>query len=366
MINPQSFDVAYSLGWDVDDDVFAEKPTASPSASDSTHLAFSFTLNPEYAERKTIAFSLGKYVASINKAYDKESFSVVCESPPDPPPRAVALPDKGQKSLLAIMLPTGAADTNLAKLAIAWTCGENSSLDGSGSYDISSLASAPSSSPFSSKYDCYFQGTEIQAGYSYSYSVNTINADGLASQAIAASSDANKFYVNYYGNGNESGSAPEAAAYRYNEVAKIASSASLAKTDYAFYAWNTAADGSGTSYSPADSLTIPAGETNLYAIWITNTTAISFDLGTQALSFSPIAASAQAGATLSVSCANSSLVSGGSNWTWYLDGVKQNGQTSSAFNWTTGAADIGQHIISCAVTYNGLLYSGFFRAVVKQ
>jgi hypothetical protein len=365
MINPQSFDVTYSLGWNVDDKLFSVKPTVSPSASDPTHLSFSFELNPAKAELKTITFSLGKYVASINKTYDKDSFSVVCESPPDPPARAVTLMDTNQKSLLAIKLPTGVADTNLAKLSIAWTSDDGSS-SGSGTYAISSLQSVPAASPFSSTYDCYFQGSDIVTGYGYTYTVKTINAEGLESSAATASSTANKFYINYYGNGNTGGTAPAAAGYRYGATATVASHGDLGKTDYAFYDWNTKADASGRSYSPGDTLKVPAGETELYAIWITNTTVISFDLGAQALSFSPSVAGVSAGQTLAVSCANSTLSKGGTDWTWYLDGAAQSGQASATFSMATSSAMIGQHIVGCAVTYNGIRYSGSFRAVVTQ
>jgi hypothetical protein len=366
IINPKSFDVAYTLGWNVDNSLFTTLPSAAPTASDATHLQFSFALDPTKAERKTITFSLGKYVASINKTYDTDSFSVVCESPPDPPSRVATVIDSSQKSILAIMLPTGTADGDLSKLQITWTQVGGSGTSESGTYAISSLQKAPSPNPFASKYDCYFQSSDVVAGYGYTYSVALINAEGIKSSAATAASTANQFYLNYNGNGNTGGTVTSSVGYRFGATATVASVGTLAKTNYAFSKWNTAADGTGTSYSPGDTLTIPAGETTLYAQWITNATTISFDIGTQALSFSQSAVSVKAGNTLSVSCANSTLTASGTNWAWYLDGSLLSGQTSSTFSWTPTSAGIGQHIVSCTVTFNGIGYSGSFRATVTQ
>jgi hypothetical protein len=364
IVNPKSFDVSYTLSWDVDDSLFASAPPTSPVSSDPARLSISFVLDPSTAEHKTIAFSLGMYVAAINKTYDDQSFSIQCDSPPNPAQRLATLMDSGQKSLLAILLPREISDDDLARISVTWSR-EGETAGATAIYDLPSLSTVPASNPFASAYDCYFQSADCVAGYGYSYAVTLIDAVGQQSSAVSTSSTANVFYLNYDGNGNTGGAAPDSVGYRYGATATIADAGDLAKTDHAFYRWNTTADGAGTSYSPGDELTIPAGEVRLYAIWVTNINTITFDLGgTQGLSFSAPSMIVARGATLAVSCANPTLATGGTDWKWYVDGVQDMGQTSSSFDFME--TTVGQYIISCTVSYQGIGHSGSFRATVTQ
>ena len=79
------------------------------------------------------------------------------------------------------------------------------------------------------------------------------------------------YTMTYDGNGNTSGTAPADGSSPYSSGATVTvvGPGSLAKTGYAFANWNTAADGSGTSYNPADTFTITFN-TTLYARWIVN------------------------------------------------------------------------------------------------
>jgi uncharacterized repeat protein (TIGR02543 family) len=82
------------------------------------------------------------------------------------------------------------------------------------------------------------------------------------------------FTVTYNGNGNTSGTVP-ADANKYETAAAVTvkdNTGLLAKTGSTFAGWNTAADGSGTSYVAA--ATFPMGSANviLYAKWTTNPT----------------------------------------------------------------------------------------------
>jgi hypothetical protein len=363
IINPKSFGVAYTLGWNVDDSLFTTVPSTSPTASDATHLSFSFTLAPTKAERKTIAFTLGKYVASINKTYDKDTFSVVCESPPDPPARVATVIDKNQKSILAIMLPTLTADGDLSKLQITWTK-EGTTTNESGTYSISSLQTAPASNPFTSKYDCYFQSSDVVAGYGYSYSVVLLNAEGIQSSAVTASSTANQFYLNYNGNGNTGGTAPASVGYRYGATATVASAGTLARTNYAFSKWNTAADGSGISYSPGDTLTIPAGETTLYAQWVGSATVgVGTTTNYQGLTLAANPSSTVTqGTSVTLSATLAAVTSG---WTWYIDGAVQSGQSSSSLTLDTSTM-LGNYLIAASATYGGVVYSGSLTITVTR
>jgi hypothetical protein len=76
--------------------------------------------------------------------------------------------------------------------------------------------------------------------------------------------------VTYNGNGNTGGTAPTDASSPYNSgdiVTILGNTGSLVRTSpYVFSGWNTAANGSGTSYSPTNTFIIFAN-TILYAQW---------------------------------------------------------------------------------------------------
>ena len=75
------------------------------------------------------------------------------------------------------------------------------------------------------------------------------------------------YSVTYDGNGSTGGVVP-VDARNYNSVATatVVAAGSLAKTGHNFTAWNTAADGGGTSYPPGSAFVITAG-TTLHAQW---------------------------------------------------------------------------------------------------
>lgn len=79
------------------------------------------------------------------------------------------------------------------------------------------------------------------------------------------------YSVTYDGNGHTSGQIPTQGTYDAgSQVVLSANTGSLARIGYAFSGWNTAADGSGTSYNPGESLII-AADIKLYAVWQTLT-----------------------------------------------------------------------------------------------
>ncbi|WP_166240936.1 InlB B-repeat-containing protein [Paenibacillus turpanensis] len=76
------------------------------------------------------------------------------------------------------------------------------------------------------------------------------------------------YAVTYNGNGSTSGSAPvDAKQYEAGDLAAVlAKPSTLTREGYSFEGWNTAADGSGTTYRAGDSISIAGGVT-LYAQW---------------------------------------------------------------------------------------------------
>lgn len=72
--------------------------------------------------------------------------------------------------------------------------------------------------------------------------------------------------LTYNGNGNTTGTAPTGGTFDPNASVTVSAIGDLARTNCNFLEWNTAADGSGTGYDPAETFTITTN-TTLYAIW---------------------------------------------------------------------------------------------------
>ncbi|HEX5791201.1 MAG TPA: InlB B-repeat-containing protein [Luteolibacter sp.] len=77
------------------------------------------------------------------------------------------------------------------------------------------------------------------------------------------------YRVTYNGNGSTGGSVPiDGNSYLpAASVTVLGNSGSLVRTGYQFAGWNTAADGSGTSYATGASFTMGAADATLYAMW---------------------------------------------------------------------------------------------------
>ncbi len=100
-------------------------------------------------------------------------------------------------------------------------------------------------------------GTTYAAGTTYAFTPATLNT-------LYAIWTADSYTVNYDANG-ASGTVPS-DTYTLANPATVASGSGLSKDGAAFLGWNTAADGSGTTYRPGSTLAI-AATTTLYALW---------------------------------------------------------------------------------------------------
>mgnify|MGYP000977379186 FL=1 len=78
------------------------------------------------------------------------------------------------------------------------------------------------------------------------------------------------FRVFYYGNGNTGGDVPrDDTAYGYEDTVTVAgNTGSLAKMYSTFIGWNSAPDGTGTTYAPGNIFKIIKNRTVLFAQWI--------------------------------------------------------------------------------------------------
>jgi uncharacterized repeat protein (TIGR02543 family) len=95
-------------------------------------------------------------------------------------------------------------------------------------------------------------------GNNFKLNIGAIMATGCPGNALT-----------YDGNGNTGGTPPvdPNSPYNYNASVTVLGPGSLVRTGYTFTHWNTAADGSGTSYNPGQMFNITAN-TTLFAQWI--------------------------------------------------------------------------------------------------
>ncbi|MFD2330820.1 InlB B-repeat-containing protein [Cohnella sp. GCM10020058] len=87
------------------------------------------------------------------------------------------------------------------------------------------------------------------------------------------------YTLTYDDNGATSGNVPvDSGSYaRGDTVSVCGNTGNLAKTGYTFAGWNTAADGSGTSYEAGSNFNINTSDVTLYAQWTINAYTVSFN-----------------------------------------------------------------------------------------
>ncbi len=133
--------------------------------------------------------------------------------------------------------------------------------------------------------------TFTRTGYSFDEWNTTANGTGTsyadeASYDFSADMDLyaqwniNSYSVTYNGNGNTGGTAPNDSnsPYNYNaSVTVLGNTGSLTKTGNTFSGWNTKADGTGTTYQPSNTFSMPANNVVLYAKWTPDNYAVIFD-----------------------------------------------------------------------------------------
>ena len=118
-----------------------------------------------------------------------------------------------------------------------------------------------------STYVAVFGNEEAQGGYfGVAFKGLCATATGSCAPAAAVGSpQMTNYTITYDGNNKTGGTVP--SSYTGNGTTPVSSnSGTLVRTGYTFAGWNTAADGSGTPYSPGDTYTI-TGDATLYAQW---------------------------------------------------------------------------------------------------
>jgi hypothetical protein len=120
-------------------------------------------------------------------------------------------------------------------------------------------------------------GNLAKTGYNFSGWTNGSGTTYTAGSTFTATSNTvlfarwvSGYTVTYNGNGNTGGSVPvDANTYASGASATVLGANTMFKTGSTFAGWNTAANGSGASYSAGNSLTVNSS-TNLYAKWTLN------------------------------------------------------------------------------------------------
>lgn len=115
------------------------------------------------------------------------------------------------------------------------------------------------------------------AGTSYA-DCATYTMESSAPVTLYASWSTGTFTINYSGNGNTAGAAPDASSYDFGAVATAAAQGSLSRNGYEFDGWNTSANGSGTDRSAGEQFTMPATNLTLHAQWSIVAYTVSYNL----------------------------------------------------------------------------------------
>jgi uncharacterized repeat protein (TIGR02543 family) len=116
-----------------------------------------------------------------------------------------------------------------------------------------------------------------KTGWSFTSPSFPGRADAITEGAvIGTSNDITKNTVTYSGNGNTGGTAPVDASspYASGNTVTLLTAGTLTRTGYTFSGWNTAANGSGTSYATGATFTITA-DTTFYAQWMADSLSVA-------------------------------------------------------------------------------------------
>ena len=143
----------------------------------------------------------------------------------------------------------------------------------------------------------------------------------------------------------------------YDTTVTYSTSTTLSKNGYylagyEFTGWNTKADGTGTAYADEASYvwtgTQKSEKINLYAQWKPIQTKMTVSISAPS-SDSDLQLSYD-----SVSCAFNAALSGASVFTWYVDGIKVENETSSSLS--AYVLSEGQHSVMATSDFGGKTY----------
>ena len=86
-----------------------------------------------------------------------------------------------------------------------------------------------------------------------------------------------EYYITYNGNNNMGGSTVDDLSPYINGYDVTVLTNSFIRTGYSFLSWNTASDGTGTSYNPSEVISAISADITLYAQWSSVDYTISYN-----------------------------------------------------------------------------------------
>ena len=178
------------------------------------------------------------------------------------------------------------------------------------------------------------------------------------------------YCLHYDANGATGGAAPADGFYLSTDTVTVsANTGSLVRTGYSFDGWNTAADGSGVSYSANDTLPSMTALLTLYAQWLKyGEVGVSFTV--PSLLSVVFTYNGNTVTTLAVPRSGTPLVIGygdtGStvgNWKWYVNGGAPVGTAGS---YSLDVSANGRYIVSCSAMKDNVKYAGSLTVTVND
>ena len=201
-------------------------------------------------------------------------------------------------------------------------------------------------------------GTGTSYAAAATFSMGTANVTLYAQWTLIPT-----YSVTYNGNGSTGGTAPtDANSYQQGAtVTVLGNTGSLAKTGYTFAGWNTAANGTGTSYAAAATFTMGTANVTLYAQWtLIPTYSVTYNGNGNTGGTAPTDANSyQQGATVTVLGNTGSLVKTGYTFTKWNTAADGSGTSyAAAATFTMGTTNVTLYaqwtlIPTYSVTYNG-------------
>ncbi|MCC3372633.1 InlB B-repeat-containing protein [Cohnella sp. REN36] len=228
-----------------------------------------------------------------------------------------------------------------------------------GSYDYSTNVPVAGNTGNLVKTGHSFAGWNTKAdGSGTSYGPGDTFAMGAAGVTLYAKWSPNSYTVAYDGNGSTGGSAPASGSHLYGEsVAVPGNSGLLVRTGYTFAGWNTAANGSGTSYGAGATLTVGAADVTLYAKWAVNSYSVAYAGNGSTGGSAPAVSYYDYGTSVTVPSQGSLEKTGHTFESWNTAADGSGARYGAGDTFTIGAANVMLHaqwaINSYRVAYDG-------------
>ncbi len=189
--------------------------------------------------------------------------------------------------------------------------------------------------------------------------------DGANSSKITVMKAVKRYQVLYSGNGHTGGSVPvDGGIYDPGaEATARGNTGGLVKTGHTFAGWNTEANGSGTSYSASDPVTIGSTDLTLYAQWTVNPYPFAYDGNGHTGGSVPSGGNANYGSAVTVQGNTGDLIRTGhtfAGWNTMANGSGTNYAAGDAY--TMGAGGVTFYakwtVNSYPVAYDGNGHTG--------